>query len=510
EQLLPVSERLIFSTNFQINDIRIKPDKQAYETRSRVRLRLSDAREMDNQSWSNLSLVVVDEFATSQDDPSTNILSWLLIDSELKGHIESPQEYFVDDPQMASATKLDLLMITQGWSRYIWSKPEEYLALKTADEEGFNISGTVNRVVGNIPVTEGTVELKVYNSDFMHMDELEINEEGRFIFEDVNFMDTAYVFIQARNKRDKLTFKVSLDPLFNKFPESSAKYLPKLESTSVKQAELYQKQYDNLQALKEYTLSSGAFYIEEVTVYDYKREKDDGHFRIYPKPTNSKEITNRDLTYPSVIDYIQGRFAGVTVTSTKNIIIRGKSSLTGGALRAEIFSMRGAEDPGHEEEYTSALLLLDGLPVSKDAFLSIPMSDIDKVEVLKNPGETAIFGNRGAGGVVSVFTKRGGAPEYIDKYLPGTIAEKLAGYASNREFYSPKYTPETINAERPDHRIVLHWDPNIFTEKGRASVSFYASDDLSRYNVYVEGITRDGKICLGRAKFEVDKRQETQ
>ncbi|MEA3478498.1 MAG: hypothetical protein U9R60_10000, partial [Bacteroidota bacterium] len=110
EQLLPVSERLYFSTNYQVNEIRIKPDRQAYETRSQVRLRLSDIRELDNHSWSNLSMVVVDEFETNEDDPSTNILSWLLIDSELKGHIESPGDYFIDDQDLASASKLDLLL----------------------------------------------------------------------------------------------------------------------------------------------------------------------------------------------------------------------------------------------------------------------------------------------------------------------------------------------------------------------------------------------------------------
>ena len=134
EQLLPVSERLYFSANYEINEIKIKPDQQSYETRSRIRLKLTDGRGMDNELWSNLSMVVVDEFASNRESPSMNILSWLLIDSELKGHIESPQNYFSNDRGMASASKLDLLMMTQGWSRYIWSKPEEYMT-KTIKEE---------------------------------------------------------------------------------------------------------------------------------------------------------------------------------------------------------------------------------------------------------------------------------------------------------------------------------------------------------------------------------------
>jgi hypothetical protein len=487
EQLLPISERLFFSTNYQLNEIKIKADKQAYETRSPVRLRLADAREQDNQSWSNLSMVVVDEFATSKEDPSSNILSWLLIDSELKGHIESPQDFFIDGPEMASARKLDLLMMTQGWSSYIWNTPEEYMALKSAEEEGFNIGGTVHRVIGKKPASAGTVDLKIYNNDFMHMDEVRIDEHGRFLFKGVSYLDTASVFLQARNKNDKLTYKITLDPFFRDKPPMSPKYWPKEELYSPKTAELYQKQYENLQALKDYTLKTGAFYIEEVTITEHKREPDDGHFRIHPKPTNSRKLSDLDVGALSVFDYIKTHFAGVRVDANNNVYIGGPSSFTP----------------------RPALLLLNGFRIDGDLLAHIPISEIDVVEVLKFAHETAIYGVRAGNGVVAVYTEKGGEFYNTDRYLPGTLAKRISGYASNREFYSPKYTPETINSEMPDHRIVLYWNPNIFTEKGRASVNFFTSDDLSRYNVLVEGITRDGRICLGKAGFEVDKRKDS-
>ena len=84
----------------------------------------------------------------------------------------------------------------------------------------------------------------------------------------------------------------------------------------------------------------------------------------------------------------------------------------------------------------------------------------------------------------------------------------MAGYASNRVFYSPRYSKKNINSPKPDHRIVQFWEPNIFTEKGNASVTFFSSDDISRYKVYVEGITNDGRICLGTAEVEVNKKND--
>lgn len=487
EQLVPISERLFFSTNFQINEIKIQADKQSYETRSRVRLRLSDSKALGENSWSNLSMVVVDEFAGTNDDPSMNILSWLLINSELKGLIESPSDYFSDDPELAAANKLNLLMLTQGWSRYVWDHPEKTHALKAKDQEGFALSGKVTKVLGNKPANEGSVELKIYNNNFMHMDEVELDQNGRFVFRDVSFMDTASVFIQAKNRRDKLAYEVILNPIFDRFPVPSANYYPVDESFEYRQAEQFQKQYDNLQALKEYTLKTGGIYLDEVSIIEHRREPDDGHFRIYAKPSNSLQPTERDITYPNIIAYIQGRFAGVQVSKDYKITIRGPSSLSGPS---------------------PPLLLLDGTPVPHEVFLSIPMNDIDRVEVLKNPAETAIFGTKGGAGVVSVFTKLGIEPDYSQIYIPGTIAEKLVGYASRREFYSPEYTKENIGSERPDHRIVQYWNPDIFTEKGKASVTFFSSDDITRYKVYVEGITSDGRICLGTAELEVDQKND--
>jgi len=150
------------------------------------------------------------------------------------------------------------------------------------------------------------------------------------------------------------------------------------------------------------------------------------------------------------------------------------------------------------------LCLLNGIQVSADVLSSIPMSDIDVVDIIKpiHGAQLAIFGTRGAGGVISVFTKKGWV-EFKNTPIPGTISEKIMGYSSFREFYSPIYTPENINSEKPDHRITLYWNPEVITVHGKASVSFFTSDDISHFRVFIEGVTSNGKICLGTSEFDV-------
>ena len=278
-----------------------------------------------------------------------------------------------------------------------------------------------------------------------------------------------------------MSTEIFLDPVFEKSPGVSKLYLPATKTFTDFPVKLYQQQYFNEQDLKDYLLESGSILIEEVTVEGEKIEKDDGHYRIYSKPHNSLKITEQDLGFRNVADYLQGRVAGVIVAGNK---IRIAGSVSFGGPVAPLF-------------------LLDGIPVEEEVIQNIPMNDIDVVEVLKG-NEAAIFGTNGGAGVISIFTKRGGGTNYIDPYSPGTISGIIVGYSSYREFYSPKYTSENIGSEKPDHRLSLYWNPNITTENGEAFLSFFTSDDISRFTVFVEGISENGKICLGVSEFSVN------
>ncbi|GGK62466.1 SusC/RagA family TonB-linked outer membrane protein [Rufibacter glacialis] len=99
---------------------------------------------------------------------------------------------------------------------------------------------------------------------------------------------------------------------------------------------------------------------------------------------------------------LAGRVAGVQVTSSEgqpgspiNIIIRGANSLT---------------------QENSPLYVIDGFP-SEDAFANaLNPDDIETIDVLKDASATAIYGARGANGVVLITTKRGRIGEPVITY----------------------------------------------------------------------------------------------
>jgi len=54
------------------------------------------------------------------------------------------------------------------------------------------------------------------------------------------------------------------------------------------------------------------------------------------------------------------------------------------------------------------LYVIDGVPLNTDNFRSLNTNDIESLSVLKDAGATAIYGNRGANGVIVITTKKGG------------------------------------------------------------------------------------------------------
>jgi TonB-linked SusC/RagA family outer membrane protein len=126
--------------------------------------------------------------------------------------------------------------------------------------------------------------------------------------------------------------------------------------------------------------------LEEVVVIGY------GTVRKSDLAGSVASVTNRQFNAEPVIrldDALQGRMAGVQVTSTTGMIGDGTRIRIRGAA-----SLNKSNDP---------LYVVDGI-IGAGA---VNMSDVESIEVLKDASATAIYGSRGANGVVLVTTRKG-------------------------------------------------------------------------------------------------------
>ena len=132
--------------------------------------------------------------------------------------------------------------------------------------------------------------------------------------------------------------------------------------------------------------------LDEVVVTGYTREKK-SNFAGAATKVAAKAVNQ--VPNASLDQVLQGRAPGLYASAgsgqpgaSANVIIRGVGSINGS---------------------TQPLYVIDGIPVEAAAFSALSTSDIESVDVLKDASATALYGSRGANGVIVVTTKRGKA-----------------------------------------------------------------------------------------------------
>lgn len=131
----------------------------------------------------------------------------------------------------------------------------------------------------------------------------------------------------------------------------------------------------------------------------------------------------------------------------------------------------------------------------------IPTDIIDFIEVLKGP-EAAYYGTRSSNGVIIVNTHRvSNFRNHLENY--GTIQYNSKSYHLAPNFVSPDYDDLFIKSNTlVDHRSTIYWNGHIYTSpNGKATISFYTSDNPSNYTVTVTGVTVAGDLIEKKVKF---------
>jgi TonB-linked SusC/RagA family outer membrane protein len=229
-----------------------------------------------------------------------------------------------------------------------------------------------------------------------------------------------------------------------------------------------------------------------------------------------KEIEN--LPSPSFDQLLQGKVAGLNVQNYSGepgarptFVIRGNTSIARSVDNARALS--------------SPLFVIDGIPLSIDdagAFdntgtnyiAGINPNDIESIDVLKDASAAAIYGSRGANGVVIIKTKRGkpGKPQINVSFYTGIserpkLTETIYGAEERR--YKVNYLSSRANyQQRKDFSLLLTDSLNpafnnaqdwqgLFYQKGiinNADVSVSGAKDFMDYRVSSNYYNEEGII----------------
>jgi len=497
----PVAERLYFNEK---PDDRIKisldPDKDVYQKREQTRLKIKTTDSEGKPLNSNVSVLVINQKQLGKmQDTKQNILSYFLLDSELKGEIENPGYYFRKDSSRYQ--DLDALMLTQGWRKYLYVKP--YKEISFQPEQFLTVSGQVSGVLSSKRQKRAKLTLVTLGKDRSVYTQM-TDSLGRFEFNLGNeYGQNLNILLQSSKKSGKkMNYTITLDT--KESPPVNFNHIKNLGKPDSIVQTFVEKDIQRNKINDAYQISSDQIAIKEVTVRGYKltstRKK---VMKVYGKPDEVIEggdiLEKKEKWSSGLYSVLQNNY------SDKVSMTRFRS----GFLFASVL---GSD---------ATLVVIDGIPVRLNEYPlipNIPVSEVSSFEIIKcasnfYPLFIEVYGfippkKIKCGGVISIYTY--GQKGFYGANKPvGLMQATVPVFSAPREFYAPKYDklkPDDWN--KPDLRALIDWEPELKTDSlGEASVSFYNADTPGKMMVIVEAISVNGKIGYKEIGYNVEERK---
>ncbi|HVW94627.1 MAG TPA: hypothetical protein VHA56_01495 [Mucilaginibacter sp.] len=464
----PLNERLAFIEHKDELTLNLKLPEKKFKTRQKMYVDLAALNKFSRPATGSFSVAVTNETVVPVDSlKENNILSDLLLTTELKGTVEQPDYYFENNTDK-SWSDLDLLMLTQGYRHFRWKEilSDVTPALAYQPEKTLEISGTVLK--HKKPVAGAKVTLFSNTAGAFIIDTTsDIN--GRFVFKNLIFSDSTRFIVQSKVPRGQYALTLQMDTILPPAVNIDAK-------KSVKQADapgyfINQRQFFNEQ--KKYGINQHTVLLKEVIV------RDKSYFLKRSKNLNGPGSGDLILTADDLKDVF-----GVTLSSALINKVAMFVGFRNGIPYSKIRPL--VEGP--------MLVVVNGNPVDYDIFNNIDPESIQSMEIMVSSNFATMYAPRGASGVIEITTKRASDYTY-ERYAPGVVTYKPKGFYKAREFYSPQYDDPHTNTRMADLRSTIYWNPNVITDKdGKASFSYFNADGKGTYRVVVEGIDADGNI----------------
>ena len=357
---------MLFINNHKQLNIDVKTEKSTYQTRSKVKVHIKTTDYNQHPVPANLAIGIADNKIISfADDKQDNILTYLLLSSELKGKIHEPAFYF--NPEEPKAKKaIDLLMLTHGWRNYI-KKPITGINKDMHQPERLEIQSGQVRTKDNKPITAKLIlfntrdkKAAVFNTDAHGNFSFHIKKRRSYTL--LAYRDDAQHVIIHNNKiaspvtayKKDATLNQDVSPLKpTMFQLAQDPNLVKKKSKNTAANSFNQQSNVNLNP------NASALSEVVVTAHGIKREKKALGYA-------ASSIGAQRLQRNGIARSLQGRAAGVKVKgvsgASPKIRIRGISSVS------------SDNDP---------LIIIDGIPLLNGANINLTGDQIESMTILK-------------------------------------------------------------------------------------------------------------------------------
>jgi hypothetical protein len=452
--LLPVAERLVYINQDLKLNIAAELSKEIYPTRGKATLKISVKDEKGQPIVANLGISIFDKLYQNLRD-SNNIIIHYYLSTQLKGKIYNPSYYF-NNYNKGREEALDLLILTQGWRKYLWNEMNLGKSEEPQQVISDGIHGAVYYPHRHIKVPKRQVFVMAFspNRDSLNFLIPADSAGGFYVSADLlKRWETDYIYLKPLGPPGSQFTMHILDPL----------------------------------ALPEFILG-----IKLTDPFDIINSIIKNHEFRYPLSGLMRDYENPSDSYVAGNGLI--KIKEVTIKGRKQNIIRGKylGILDSMASKDDYVCVYGVLNcPRHPSDEPSPILFE---PNGYGEKKPIPGKEYYVIYNYNTPVEH-----------VRTIVYRQNRYSEEDLLKINNLA-RVRAYYGVREFYKPDYDKETEDSIIPDFRNTLLWEPSVITdEKGEANLSFFCSDINTDFIGRIEGVSGEGLLGTEYFKFTVRK-----
>lgn len=436
----PLAERLVYvQRESRLNiEASLSNDGEA-RVKDKVTLNIKVTDPDGNPVVGNLGVSIFDQIYQNKNDPK-NLMSHYYLSTQLQGKIYDPAYYFDNGN---SARPLDLLLMTQGWRRYVWS--EHHLSGQDPPRQAVfsdGIKGTILRKRGRQKNSLPFPTVITYNPEFENKIDFVVPDSvGVYGIgpQHLKIGESGYLYVKLTGD-SKTQYTNSLKDSgfrrFKQYPFSAAYAISRITEDSSYTSFLANRKNPDLVELDEVEVNS-----KRKRVY---REKYFGQLDSIHRALNTDYVCKYNI------------------------------------LNCEFH----ANDKSNRK------------PVEGEVYLYMEVWDENTNSWKK--GHKDIVGAK-------VFRNPPLPPYTFRRYTDQELLDlfgivRIRGYYGIKEFYEPNY--DIDDSSFPDYRNTLLWKPNLKTdENGEVEVDFFCSDLNTLFLGEIEGFGGDG--LLGTHRFQL-------
>ena len=430
----------------------------------------------------NMSISITDASIVMPEQQT--IYSDFLLSNDIKGKVYNPAYYFTSDADSVAA-HLDLVMLTNGWRRFDWSKIKAGIlpSLKyPREKEVMKLTGKLYGSALNKSSETLLLNLILLGKDSAKkMLFVPVAKDGSFEDKSVFFYDTSRVYysINGKSKQENQTVvqfeNGLLKPVTNKLQIDPSFFQP-YTTDSLARAKLnlfLLEQEKQKKLLASMTLSEVVVKSRVKTPVQLLEEKyATGLFSGTDGVSFDLSSDGVAIGVVDVLTFLQAKVPGLNISTAGS-----QSSAT----------WRGSKTDFFVNELSMPIEQIQNMSIAEIAF----------IKAIRPPFFGSSNGESGgSGGAIAIYTKRGSANRGSNINSKGMEYVVLGGYSVFKEFFHPEYDKPTASFEA-DNRTTLYWNPFVLTNKRspRVRIEFYNNDISKKLQIVLEGMNSNGKLA---------------